>query len=125
VSDAKIGLHLFAWHYSSLGPRVELDDFLGTMNAADSNGAAASSADLEQIYLRERKVIDEHRILPLVAVPEFMGIGANVRDWMPAKWGEWHLADVWLDSTESSPGSTKPAAQLPAPTKTSVPGAKP
>jgi ABC-type transport system substrate-binding protein len=124
-SDAKIGLHLFAWHYSSLAPRVELDDFLGAMNAADSNGATSSSAELEQNYLRERKVIDEHRILPLVAVPEFVGIGANVRDWMPAKWGEWHLADVWLDTTESSPSNTRTAAESPAPVKTSVPGAKP
>jgi hypothetical protein len=123
-SDAKAGLHLFAWHYASLSPRVELESFLGAMNAGDTAGATTSSADPEQLYLRERKVIEERRILPLVAVPEFVGIGANVHDWMPANWGEWHLADVWLEATETSPSSTKPAAESSAPMQTPVPGAK-
>jgi hypothetical protein len=30
-------------------------------------------------------------------MPEYIGLGAAVRDWMPERWGEWHLADVWLD----------------------------
>ena len=28
------------------------------------------------------------------------GLAQTVRDWMPARWGEWHLADVWLELPE-------------------------
>jgi ABC-type transport system substrate-binding protein len=119
-ADPAAGLHLFAWHYSSLSPRIELDSFLSAMNLADSTAGSVSSTDPEQMYARERHVLDDWRILPLVAIPEFVGVGSNVRDWMPARWGEWHLADVWLDVPEPAAGSAKPAM-----TMTPVPGAKP
>jgi hypothetical protein len=57
----------------------------------------ATSTDHEQLYARERRVLEDRRVLPLVVQAESVGLGANVRDWMPARWGEWHLADVWLD----------------------------
>jgi ABC-type transport system substrate-binding protein len=124
--DTKVGLHLFAWHYSSLSPRVELDSFLAGMIGRDSGPeSASSSAELEQTYLRERKVLEDGGILPLVAVPEFVGIGASVRDWMPAKWGEWRLADVWLETSESGASSAKPAANSSTPVQTPVLGVKP
>jgi hypothetical protein len=119
-ADPATGLHLFAWHYSSLSPHVELDSFLSAMNLNDSSVGFASSTDPEQMYARERHVLDDWRILPLVAIPEFVGVGSNVRDWMPARWGEWHLADVWLDMTEPAAGNPKPAMTL-----TPITGAKP
>jgi peptide/nickel transport system substrate-binding protein len=127
-SDSASGLHLFSWHYSSLSPRVELESMVSTLNFADANGAAISSTDPEQLYAREKKLLEERRVLPLVALPEYIGLSQKVRDWMPALWGEWHLADVWLDLPEPSaaqPGDSNgaaiPAAQPPA----ASPGAKP
>jgi ABC-type transport system substrate-binding protein len=96
-SEVTAGLHLFAWHYSSLSSRVELESFVSTLNLGESSGGAVSSTDPEQLYARERKLLEERRVLPLVVQPEYIGLGQNVRDWMPARWGEWHLADVWLD----------------------------
>jgi hypothetical protein len=90
------------------------------MNLNDSAAGPISSTDPEQMYARERHVLDDWRILPLVSIPEFVGVGSNVRDWMPARWGEWHLADVWLDTTEPAAGNAKPAM-----TMTPIPGAKP
>jgi hypothetical protein len=51
-------------------------------------------------------------VLPLVEQAEPVGLGANVRDWMPSRWGEWHLADVWLDANEpaGTPSQARPAA---------------
>jgi peptide/nickel transport system substrate-binding protein len=127
-SDPASGLHLFSWHYSSLSPRVELESMVSTLNFGDSNGAAISSTDPEQLYAREKKLLEERRVLPLVALPEYIGLSQKVRDWMPARWGEWHLADVWLDLPEPSaaqPGNSNggptPANQPPA----ASPGAKP
>jgi len=101
-NDATPGLHLFLWHYSSLSSRVELESFVSTLNLGESSGSAVSSADPEQLYAQEKKLLEERRVLPLVVLPEYIGLGPNVRDWMLARWGEWHLADVWLTVPESS-----------------------
>src|SRR6266481_776725 len=101
-NDAAPGLHLFAWHYSSLSSRVELESFVSALNLGESSGSPVSSSDPEQLYAREKKLLDDRRVLPLVVLPEYVGLGPNVRDWMPARWGEWQLADIWL--TVSEPG---------------------
>lgn len=108
-SEPAASIHLFAWHYASLSPRVELDSMMTALNFGDSREAAMSSTDPEQLYAREKKLLEERRVLPLVALPEYAGLGQNVRDWMPARWGEWHLADVWLDVPVSGEGAANDA----------------
>jgi peptide/nickel transport system substrate-binding protein len=100
-NEPAAGLHLFVWHYSSLSPRVELETFVSALKLGSSSENGNVSADPEQLYARERKLLEDRRVLPLVALPEYIGLGHNVRDWMPARWGEWHLADVWLDLSET------------------------
>jgi peptide/nickel transport system substrate-binding protein len=113
------GLHLFSWHYSSLSPRVELESMVSALRLAESSENAVSSADPEQLYAREKKLLEERRALPLIALPEYVGLSQKVRDWMPARWGEWHLADVWLDLPV--PGSRHPDN----PNATATPAARP
>jgi hypothetical protein len=59
--------------------------------------------DPEQLFALERRFLDERRILPLVVLPEYIGVAGNVRNWSPARWGEWRLADVWLDPASHAP----------------------
>jgi hypothetical protein len=117
-------LHLFAWHVSSLSPRLELDSLLRALGASASAGIDNAAAEPEQLYARERKILEDRRILPLVGLPEYAGLGGNVRNWLPARWGEWHLADVWLDVPDAAPAAANSsgasAQQQPALT-----GAKP
>jgi len=120
-TEQEAGLHLIAWRYSSLSPRVELDSFVRLLLPAEASENAASTADPEQIYARERKLLEERSIVPLVALPEFVGIAANVRDWMPARWGEWNLADVWLDTPEVAANSARPADSSNAQQQSTVP----
>jgi len=128
ASDPAAGAHLFSWHYSSLSPRVELESMVSTFNMGNANEAAVSAIDPEQLYAREKKLLEDRHVLPLVVLPEYVGLGQKVRDWMPARWGEWRLADVWLDLQE--PNTAQPVnpngAETPAtsPAATS-PGAKP
>ena len=117
-TDPAPGLHLFAWHYSSLSSRVELESFVSTLNLGETSGSAVSSTDPEQLYAREKKLLEERRVLPLVVLPEYVGLGPKVRDWMPAQWGEWHLAEVWLDVSE-------PSAEQRGNSNATSPGAKP
>ena len=97
-------VHLVAWRYSSLSARVELHDMVNNLQLqTDANEPAADSA--EQIYEYERAQIGEHRLIPLVVVPQYVGLSARVRDWQPERWDAWHLADVWLDGKNSAVSS--------------------
>jgi peptide/nickel transport system substrate-binding protein len=127
--DLAAGVHLFAWHYSSLSPRAELDSLFAAYNLMEPSEVNATSTDHEQLYARERTVLEDRRVLPLVVQAESAGLGSAVRDWMPARWGEWHLADVWLELPEpaaadsSNPGNSA-APSSPQP-RAAAPGAKP
>jgi MarR-like DNA-binding transcriptional regulator SgrR of sgrS sRNA len=126
AADPPAGVHLFSWHYSSLSPRVELESMIATLHLGDANEAVVSSADPEQVYAREKKLLDERRVLPLVALPEYVGLSARVRDWMPARWGEWHLADVWLDlSKPAAPQADGTSSVNASSSNSASPGAKP
>jgi len=121
-------VHLFAWHYASLSPRVELESMVTALNFGEPRETSLSSTDPEQLYAREKKLLEERHVLPLIALPEYIGLGQNVRDWMPARWGEWHLADVWLDLPPSNPaaGDGADPAKLPVMRLPAKPmGAKP
>jgi MarR-like DNA-binding transcriptional regulator SgrR of sgrS sRNA len=127
-ADAAAGLHLFAWHYSTLSSRLELESFVSALHLGDSSEGVVSSTDPEQLYAREKRLLDERHVLPLVALPEYVGLGQNVRDWMPARWGEWHLADVWIDSPEpaqAQAGNANAAGSPANPPAAALPGAKP
>lgn len=86
---------------SSPAPGAALEDFLQTSARADLDPALTAPlndpADPQQMYSRERAVVDSYEIIPLVHVPEVVGLSSRVRDWMPARSGAWRLADVWLD----------------------------
>ena len=119
------GLHLVAWRYSSLSARAELESFVRAQIPAEATGNAASPADPEQVYARERKLLDDRRIVPLVALPEFVGLSANVRDWMPTKWAKWNLADVWLDAPETITENPSTSTSSSTQSKSASSGAKP
>jgi peptide/nickel transport system substrate-binding protein len=110
ASDPPGGVHLFAWRYSELSSRAELDSMLKTFGLAETSGENTLTQNPEQLYARERGVLEQQRILPLVVQPEYVGLAPTVRDWMPTRWGEWHLADAWLDLPEPdcAPANPKP-----------------
>ena len=98
-----MGLHLFAWHYDSISPRAELEALARQFALQDSGEGTQSVIDPEQLFALERRFLDERRILPLVVLPEYIGVAGNVRNWSPARWGEWRLADVWLEPASNAP----------------------
>jgi len=100
ASDPPAGLHLVEWHYSFLSPRAELESLVSTLLPAAAGDAANAGAAPGQLYTVEKRLLDARRILPLVALPEFVGVGRDVRNWSPSRWADWHLDQAWLDRPE-------------------------
>jgi ABC-type transport system substrate-binding protein len=88
-------VHLFAWRFSSLSSREELRLLVKATHMEEIK--EGSFADPDRRYAWERKILEERKLMPLVALPEYAGLAPAVRDWQPNSWGEWRLADVWLE----------------------------
>jgi peptide/nickel transport system substrate-binding protein len=114
-----VGLHLFAWHYDSLSPRIELQALAQLMHA-DAEAKPEPGDELtnpEKLYAQERHLLGEREVLPLLLIPEYVGIAPNVRNWSADPSGAWRLADVWLEVPESATSSPEeaPKGRPPAP----------
>jgi ABC-type transport system substrate-binding protein len=95
ASPESADVRLFAWRYSSLSPGQELREFAGAVHAQEAKEGGI--ADPDRRYAWERKILEERKVIPLVELPDYAGLAPTIRDWQPAPWGEWRLADVWLD----------------------------
>ncbi|HEV2299597.1 MAG TPA: ABC transporter substrate-binding protein [Candidatus Acidoferrales bacterium] len=87
---------------SSPAPGIALENSIQSLAAiADIDPSLtaplANPDDLDSLYSRERALLDTYEFIPLVHLPQVVGLSARVRDWMPLRSGEWRLADVWLD----------------------------
>lgn len=97
-----VGLHLIAWHYDSLSAHAELGALMSQLHLQDVGEALPTAGDPEKLFEAERHLLDQRQLLPLIVLPEYVGIGPSVRNWTAAPWGEWRLADVWLESGETT-----------------------
>lgn len=108
IVTAAPDMRLIRWRISSLAPRAALDSLTAAFHVPEDSGAAPGS-DAEQLFQRERALLDARFVVPLVHLPESVALSAAVRDWTPSPWGEWHLENVWLDRPAA------PTPQGPAP----------
>lgn len=98
-ASAAADLRLVRHRIAAPDPAAALSDLLNFL------GEAATDLETpEQTYAAERAPIDAFRVIPLVHVSESYGLGPQVRDWMPPRWGGWRLEDVWLGPHSTSGG---------------------
>jgi peptide/nickel transport system substrate-binding protein len=96
------GLHLVAWHYDSLSPQTELLNLARSLHLDEAADALPETQDPEKLYAEERRLLEDRQVLPLLLLPDYVGLAPNVRNWSAAPSGEWRLADVWLDTSDAS-----------------------
>jgi ABC-type transport system substrate-binding protein len=65
--------------------------------AASSLGLPANGeGGPEQDYAAERQFLDTLTVVPLIHIPDLLGIGPRVMDWSATPWGAWRLEFVSL-----------------------------
>lgn len=99
-SDGEV--QLITWRYTSLSPRSVLDSIRSAVRRPASEPGVPLEGDAR--YAWEKQMMEEKNLLPIVVVPDFAAVDARVRNWLPSRWGEWRLADVWLEQSEASSG---------------------
>jgi peptide/nickel transport system substrate-binding protein len=92
------GIHLLEWHYDSLSPQTELLNLARALHLESVSDALPETLDPDKLYAEERRVLENRQVLPLLFLPDYVGLAPNVRNWSAALTGEWRLADVWLDT---------------------------
>jgi hypothetical protein len=83
-------------------PRPALTAFLATLAplAGLDSTPLPENASPEEIYDRERSIVEGQRVIPLLYLPEVSGVSPRVKDWfppLPASGNGWPLANVWLE----------------------------
>lgn len=118
------GLHLIAWHYQSLSAHAELEAMVHQFQLREDAEPVAGANDTEKLYAEERRLLEQRHLLPLIVLPDYLGVGPGVRNWNPAPWGDWRLADVWLAPAEATAsGVARESSGISA--KDRVPGVRP
>jgi peptide/nickel transport system substrate-binding protein len=69
---------------------------------------AGVTDDPERLYAAERGVLESGRVIPLAHMNDTLGLGPQIRNWLPLRWGEWRLADVWLDELVQGAAQASP-----------------
>lgn len=88
-------------------PRGALAAFAAALLAGESFAIPTTDAP-ESLFAAERALLESHRVIPLVHLPEAYALSPRVKRWQPERWGAWRLEDVWLDSApESSSGQVQ------------------
>jgi len=54
----------------------------------------------EEVYAAEKRFLDDFTTVPLVHLPELVGLGPQVKNWSPLRSGDWRLDDVWLEGAK-------------------------
>jgi ABC-type transport system substrate-binding protein len=106
-----VGAQLIAFRYTSLSPRNVLESLRSAARWQSAEGPAPEPAEAR--YAWEKQMMEQANLLPLVGVPDFAAADARVRNWLPSPWGEWRLADVWLEQDETPNGAGSAVAKPP------------
>lgn len=84
-----------------------LNRLLAQVEPVNANAKLPEIGTAQQRYAAERAVLDAGKIVPLAFLPELSAAAPSVHDWLAPRWGEWRLADAWLEETQKlAPGAS-------------------
>lgn len=92
-------LRLIRWPLASADPAAELVKIAAMLGLADRVNAI-DPARPETLYQAERALLDAHRVLPLIYLPDVYGLAPRVHNWEAAQKKDaftLHLENVWVE----------------------------
>jgi hypothetical protein len=92
-------LTLVRWPLKSADAATELTRLLQLLGASERAGPLDPTKP-ETLYEAERALLDDHRVIPLVYLPELYGLAPRVHNWEGAQKRDpfrLNLENVWVD----------------------------
>jgi ABC-type transport system substrate-binding protein len=92
-------LTLVRWPLQSSDAAAELTRIFGFVGALD-RAAALDSTKAETLFDAERALLEDHRLIPLLYLPELYGLGPRVHNWEAAPKSDpflLSLENLWVD----------------------------
>ncbi len=107
AAPAEADVRLIRLRLASTDPRAALESLLASLGEPESLPPAGAAP--EQLYAAERTLVESFRVVPLAHLAETYGLGPQVKNWMPRRWGGWRLEALWLDtSSQAAAGGDNP-----------------
>ncbi|MGE5724713.1 MAG: ABC transporter substrate-binding protein [Acidobacteriota bacterium] len=97
ASAANADVRLLRISLASPQPQLALD---AVAEAAGLPLPQFKSTSPEELYGREKEMLQSGRIIPLAHVPQALVIGPGVQDWRSDVMGGYRLSDVWLSGSK-------------------------
>jgi ABC-type transport system substrate-binding protein len=98
--DLRADLRLVRRRLAAPDAQSALTRLLAQIEPVSANAKLPEIATAQQRYAAERTVLDPGKIVPLAFLPELSAAAPSVHDWLASRWGEWRLADAWLEETQ-------------------------
>lgn len=97
-SAPRTDLRLVRIPLASSDPWVALERVAETlgMTMPASNGSTLSNGNVEDLYLAEKSLLAQQKVIPMFHLPEEYALSQALRDWRSAADGSWRLNEVWL-----------------------------
>jgi len=99
--DLRPDLRLVRRRLAAPDAQSALASLLARIEPASAAAKLPEIASAQQRYAAERTVLDTGRIVPLAFLPELSAAAPSVHDWLAPRWGEWRLADAWLEEPQN------------------------
>lgn len=83
---------------SSLDPAVALAAFAESLDLpVDLQTPIMAAANPEALFQAERRILEDHRIIPVAHVSEAVWLNSIVHNWQQQPDGEWKMDQVWVE----------------------------
>jgi ABC-type transport system substrate-binding protein len=92
-------VRMVRWPLESTDAAAELSR-ISTMLGMPERTASLNSSKPETLYEAERALLDAHRVIPIVYLPEVYGVAPRVHNWETAQKNDGfvlHLDNIWVD----------------------------
>jgi len=92
-------MRLIRWSLESRDAAMELQNIAGVLGLASETSSLDSSRP-EELYQAERRMLESHRIIPVLYLPDLYGIAPRVHNWSQAQQNgsfSLHLDNLWVE----------------------------
>jgi ABC-type transport system substrate-binding protein len=81
----------------SVEPSVALAQRADDLGLSDSAPAILGATRPEDLFEAERKLLENHRVVPVAHLPQAVWLNSNVHNWQQLATGGWQLDQLWVE----------------------------